>query len=159
MKSHIVRRGVLLAVHTGSLDIFTRTLPQVADQRINRTGSPLHQPGSKFETGKWDRKVVAKPQTSPKGSKKSKWQLLCFKCSRSEGLCTCIRQESGFEPFTSDKQERDCIFICKLFCCKCSFCQVETYPGPEHLEHLPKHRVIQNGDPRDNKDLPTARAP
>ena len=33
---------------------------------------------------------------------------------------------------------------------------VETYPGPEHLEHLPKHRVIQNGDPRDNKDLPTA---
>ena len=34
---------------------------------------------------------------------------------------------------------------------------VETYPGPEHLEHLPKHRVVQNGDPRDNKDLPTAR--
>ena len=34
---------------------------------------------------------------------------------------------------------------------------VETYPGPEHLEHLPKHRVIQNGDPRDNKNFPTAR--
>ena len=34
---------------------------------------------------------------------------------------------------------------------------VENYPGPEHLEHLPKHRVVQNGDPRDNKDLPTAR--
>ena len=34
---------------------------------------------------------------------------------------------------------------------------VETYPGPEHLEHLSKHRVVQNGDPRDNKDLPTAR--
>ena len=34
---------------------------------------------------------------------------------------------------------------------------VETYPGPEHLEHLPKHRVVQNGDPRDNKDLPTTR--
>ena len=31
---------------------------------------------------------------------------------------------------------------------------METYPGPEHLEHLPKHRVVQNGDPR---DLPTAR--
>ena len=30
---------------------------------------------------------------------------------------------------------------------------VETYPGPEHLEHLPKHGVVQNGDPRDNKDL------
>ena len=66
MKSHVVRRGVLLAVHTGSLDIFTHTLPQIADQRINRTGSPLHQPGSKLETGKWDRKVAAKPQTSPK---------------------------------------------------------------------------------------------
>ena len=34
---------------------------------------------------------------------------------------------------------------------------METSPGPEHLEHLPKHRVVQNGDPRDNKDLPTAR--
>ena len=34
---------------------------------------------------------------------------------------------------------------------------METYPGPEHLEHLPKHRVVQNGDPRDNKNLPTDR--
>ena len=34
---------------------------------------------------------------------------------------------------------------------------VETYPGLEHLEHLPKHRVVQCGDSRDNKDLPTAR--
>ena len=24
---------------------------------------------------------------------------------------------------------------------------VETYPGPEHLEHLPKHRVVQNETP------------
>ena len=31
----------------------------------------------------------------------------------------------------------------------------ETGPGPEHLEHLSKHRVVQNGDPRDNKNLPT----
>ena len=44
-----------------------------------------------------------------------KWQI-------SEGLCTCIRQERRFEPFTSDQQERDCIFTCKLFCCKCLFC-------------------------------------
>ena len=29
---------------------------------------------------------------------------------------------------------------------------VETYLGPEHLEHLPTHRVIQNGDTRDNKN-------
>ena len=34
---------------------------------------------------------------------------------------------------------------------------VQTYPGPEHLERLPKHRVVQNGDPRDNKNLPTDR--
>ena len=34
---------------------------------------------------------------------------------------------------------------------------VDTYLGPEHLEHLPKHGVIQNGDIRDNKNLPTAR--
>ena len=34
---------------------------------------------------------------------------------------------------------------------------METGPGPEHLEHLFKHRVIQNGDPRDNKNLPTGR--
>ena len=34
---------------------------------------------------------------------------------------------------------------------------VETHPGPEHSEHLPKHRVVQNGDPRDNKNLPAGR--
>ena len=34
---------------------------------------------------------------------------------------------------------------------------VETYLGPEHLEHLPKHRFVQNGDTRDNKNLPTGR--
>ena len=34
---------------------------------------------------------------------------------------------------------------------------VETYLGPEHLEHLSKHRVVQNGDPRDNKNLPADR--
>ena len=32
---------------------------------------------------------------------------------------------------------------------------LETGPGPEPLEHLSKHRLVQNGDPRDNKDLPT----
>ena len=34
---------------------------------------------------------------------------------------------------------------------------VETYPRSEHFEHLPEHRVVQNGDPRDNKDLPSDR--
>ena len=28
---------------------------------------------------------------------------------------------------------------------------------PEHTKHVLKHRVIQNGDPRDNKNLPTGR--
>ena len=66
MKSPVVRRGILLAVHTGSPDVFTRKLPQVADQHSNWTGSPLHHPGSKLESGNWDRKVVVKSQTSPK---------------------------------------------------------------------------------------------
>ena len=34
---------------------------------------------------------------------------------------------------------------------------METGPGPQHLEHRFKHRVVQNGDPRDNKNLPTGR--
>ena len=34
---------------------------------------------------------------------------------------------------------------------------METYLGPEQLEHLPKHRVVQNEDPRDTKNLPTVR--
>ena len=66
MKSHVVRRGVLLAVHTGNPDVFILMFPQVVDQHSNRTGSPLHWPGNKLETGKLDRKVVVKPQTSPK---------------------------------------------------------------------------------------------
>ena len=38
----------------------------MADQHSNRTGSPLHWPGIKLEAGKLDRKIVVKPQTSPK---------------------------------------------------------------------------------------------
>ena len=34
---------------------------------------------------------------------------------------------------------------------------VETNSGLEHLEHLFEHRVVQDGDPRDNKNLPTVR--
>ena len=34
---------------------------------------------------------------------------------------------------------------------------VETHLGPKHLEQLSKHRVIQNGDTRDHKNLPTGR--
>ena len=34
---------------------------------------------------------------------------------------------------------------------------VETGPGPEHLEYLFKHRVVQDGDTRNNKNLPTGR--
>ena len=61
-----MRRDVLLAVHTGTPVVSIHTLPQVADQHSYRTGSPLHRPGSKLETGKLDRKVAAKPQTSPR---------------------------------------------------------------------------------------------
>ena len=34
---------------------------------------------------------------------------------------------------------------------------VETYPRPEQLKQIFKKTVIQNGDPRDNKDLPANR--
>ena len=34
---------------------------------------------------------------------------------------------------------------------------MEIYLGPEYLEHLPKHRVIQNGDTGDNNKIPTGR--
>ena len=32
---------------------------------------------------------------------------------------------------------------------------LETYLGPQHLEQLSKHTLVQNGDTRDNKCLPT----
>ena len=35
--------------------------------------------------------------------------------------------------------------------------QWQHYLEPDHLEQLPKHRVVQNGDTRDNKNLPTGR--
>ena len=34
---------------------------------------------------------------------------------------------------------------------------VDTHLGPEHHEHFPKHRVVENGDTTDNKNLPTGR--
>ena len=70
MKFPVVKRGVLLAVCTGNPDVFIRTFPQMADQHNNRTGSPLHRPGSKLGTGKLDRNVVVKPQTLPKSRRR-----------------------------------------------------------------------------------------
>ena len=61
-----MKRGVLLAVCTGNPDVFIRTFPQMAEQHNNQTGSPLLRPGSKLGTSKLDRRVVVKPQTSPK---------------------------------------------------------------------------------------------
>ena len=101
---------------------------------VSSSGRSTQQPDRKPTTPAWkqirDRQIGQKgrgkasnfTQKPAKGSKKSKLQLLCFKCSRSEGPCTCIWQEERFEPFTSDQQEQDCIFTCKLLCCKCSFC-------------------------------------
>ena len=61
-----MRRGVLLAAHRGNQDVFTLMFTQVANQHSKRTRSPLHRPRRKLETGKLFRKVVVKPQTSPK---------------------------------------------------------------------------------------------
>ena len=66
MKFPVVMRGVLLAAPTGNQDAFTLTFPQMADQYNNWTKSPLHRPGNKLESGKLFKKVVVKPQTSPK---------------------------------------------------------------------------------------------
>ena len=66
MKFPVVKRGILLPVCTGNPDVFIHMFPQMAKQHINRTGSPLHQPGNKLGTSKLERKVVVKPQTSPK---------------------------------------------------------------------------------------------
>ena len=66
MKSHVVRRDVLSGSAHRNPDVFIHTFPQVADQHSNQTGSPLHRPGNKLDTSKLDRKVMVKPQTSPK---------------------------------------------------------------------------------------------
>ena len=48
---------------------------------------------------------------------------MCTVCYRTEGLCLCVLSDR-LEPSSSDsrRQERDCIFTCRLLCCKCSFC-------------------------------------
>ena len=58
-----VKSDTLTALRTAPVHL--NSLFPVADQHNNRTGSPLHRPGSKLGTGKLDRKVVVKPQTSP----------------------------------------------------------------------------------------------
>ena len=47
-------------------NVFICTFPQMTDQHSNRTGSPLHRPGSKLETGKLDRKVMVNLKLHPK---------------------------------------------------------------------------------------------
>ena len=125
MKSHVVRRDVLLAVHTGSLDVFTHMLPQVTNQRISRTGSPLHQPGNKLETGKWDRKVVATPQTSPKSlprvQRKVNDNYCVLNAARVKDSVhvSGTKQDLNPSPVTSKSKT---VFLHVNSCCKCSFC-------------------------------------
>ena len=126
MRFHVVRRGVLWVTHRGNLDVF-----------IVRSSStrPSHQPDWKPTTPAWkqirDRQTGQKGggkasnfnQKPAKGFKKHKWQLLCFKCGRSEGLCNCIRPDGGFEPTSGARpEEQQSDFKCRLSCCKCSYC-------------------------------------
>ena len=90
---------------------------------VSSNGRSTQQPDRKPTTPAWkqirDRQVGQKgrgkasnfTQKPAKGFKKHKWQLLCFKCSLSEELCTCIRQEARFKPFTSGQQERDYFYM------------------------------------------------
>ena len=117
MKFPVVKRGILLAVCTGNLDIFIRTFPQMADQNNNQSGSPLHRPGSKLGTGKLDRKVVVKPQTSPKSRPRVSRNVNDNYCVLNVAVVKNSVHVSGkkqvLNRFTSDKKETDCSFTCK----------------------------------------------
>ena len=200
MKFPIVRRGVLLAAPIGSQDVFTLMFPQMADPHNNRTGSPLHRPGSKLETGKLFRKVVVKPQTSPKRLPRGSRSINDNYCvlnvagvknsvhvsskrkdlnpspvtSKSETVVihvnsfftnvhsvTGLPQKKGVNPNygcsrTGSKPKLTGVLQPAIFGTQTQQL-VETHPGPELSEHLPKQRVVQNGDPKDNKDLPSDR--
>ena len=56
-----MKRGVLLAAHTGSLVAFTRILPPLQSQHINRTRNPLYLLGSRSGTSNRERKDGASP--------------------------------------------------------------------------------------------------
>ena len=125
MKFPVVKRGVLLAVCTGNPEVFIRTFPPMADQHNNRTGSPLHQPESKLGTGKLDRKVVVKPQTSTKSQPRvsrsinDNYFVLSVAGVKNSVHVSGKKQVLNPSPVINKSETS---FTCKLFCCKCSFC-------------------------------------
>ena len=99
--------------------------PQMAEQHNNRTGSPLHWPGSKLGTGKLDRNVVVKPQTSPKSqprvskSMNDNYCVLNVAGVKNSVHVSGKKQDLNPSPVVNKSQTS---FTCKLFCWKCSFC-------------------------------------
>ena len=125
MKFPVVKRSVLLAVCTGNPDVFIRTFPQMSDQHNNRTGSPLHRPGSKLGTGKLDRKVVVKPQASPKSRPRVSRSINDNYCVLNVAGVKNSVHVSGKEQVLNPSpviKKSETSFSCKLFCYKCSFC-------------------------------------
>ena len=98
-----MRRGILLAVYTGNPDVFIRTFPQMTDQHNNRTESPLHRPGSKLETGKLYRKVMVKPQTSPKSRPRASRSINDNYCvvKKSETVILHVNSFAANVPFVT----------------------------------------------------------
>ena len=87
---------------------------------------------------------MAKPQTSPRSRQRVQRRINDNYCVLNvAGVKDCVQQERNFEPFTSDQQEKDCVFTCKHLCCKCSFChRVATKEMCKSQLLVPLHRNI-----------------
>ena len=137
-------------------------VPSSGRSSHRQTGNPLHRLGSKLETGKLVRKVVVKPQASPKSRPRDLRSINDNYCVSNivrlkDFVDVSDKMEGLNPPPVTNKSETVFLHVNSFVPNVRSVTGLPIYPGAEHLEHLSEHGVVQDGDPRDNKDLPTGR--
>ena len=104
-----VKRGVLLASHTGNLVVSTHMLP-MTDLLINRTGSRLSQLGSKYANASRERKVVASLQVFHRNRPRVPNLVndnCCVKCVTGLKDSVCVPSQRGLNPSPVIAKDKD----------------------------------------------------
>ena len=124
-----MRRGVLLAAHTGGPIAFTCMLPQLQSQAINQKGSPLYLLGSRSGTGNRERKDGASPLIFNRNRLRVPSRVNDNYCVQSvAGLKDSVYVSGklqGLNPspvIAGGKDLTSKSETVNSHCCKCSFC-------------------------------------
>ena len=114
----------------------------MTDQHNNQTGNPLHRPGSKLETGKLYRKVVVKPQTSPKSRPRASRSINDNYCvvKKSKTVILHVNSFAANVPFVTGLPQKK--GVNPIYCC--THTEIKHVNGVSCVGHLRSVTSVTN---------------